>query len=49
MLTETWNVQLMLLGVMDILHLKFILKRKSQVSQILGHHVHIWERVLKGE
>jgi hypothetical protein len=31
----------------DVLHLKFIVKRKSRVSQILGDHVLIQEGVFK--
>jgi hypothetical protein len=42
-LSQTTKVQLNLLGVMDVLHFRFILTRKSRVSQILGHHLDILE------
>jgi hypothetical protein len=32
---------------MDVLHLRFVLTIKSQVSPILSHHVDIWEGLFK--
>jgi hypothetical protein len=32
---------------LDVLHLRFVLTIKSQVSSILGHHVDIWEGFIK--